>query len=86
MLERLLANWPLKALALVLAFAIWLSITGQDRTVRDFTVPLEIVFGSDRTAETPPPTAQARDPGRRRPPPPSTGPLLQRLLTQESTA
>jgi YbbR domain-containing protein len=56
MRDLLLVNWPLKALALVLAFAIWLSITGQDRTLRDFTVPLEIDFGSERIAMGAPPT------------------------------
>jgi YbbR domain-containing protein len=56
MRDLLLVNWPLKALALVLAFAIWLSITGQDRTLRDFTVPLEIDFGPERIAAGAPPT------------------------------
>jgi len=56
MRERLLANWPLKLLALALAFAIWVSITGQDRTIRDFTVPLEIDLGSERIAAGTPPT------------------------------
>lgn len=56
MRDLLLVNWPLKALALVLAFAIWLSITGQDRSLRDFTVPLEIEFGPDRIAAGAPPT------------------------------
>lgn len=56
MRDLLLVNWPLKALALVLAFAIWLSITGQDRTLRDFTVPLEIEFGPERIATGAPPT------------------------------
>jgi len=58
MLDRLLLRWPLKLLALGIAFFIWLSITGQDRTVRDFTVPLEVEFGADRmTAGGQPPTA-----------------------------
>jgi len=54
--ERLQTNWPLKALALVVAFGIWISITGQDRTLRDYTVPLEVDFGTERIAATPPPT------------------------------
>jgi YbbR domain-containing protein len=57
MRERLLRDWPLKLLALALAFAIWISITGQDRTLRDVVVPLEIDFGSERIAEVAPPTA-----------------------------
>ncbi len=56
MLERLRSDWPLKALALVLAFGIWVSITGQGRTLKDFTVPLEIEFGEERIATEPPPT------------------------------
>jgi len=42
MLERLLANWPLKLLAVALAFAIWVSVTGETVVVQDFTVPLEL--------------------------------------------
>jgi len=54
--EWLLRNWPLKTLALVVAFGLWISITGQDRTLRDYTVPLEVDFGSERIAAAPPPT------------------------------
>ncbi len=57
MRDRLLAEWPLKTLALVLAIVIWISIAGQDGTLRDFTVPLEINLGADRIAASPPPTA-----------------------------
>jgi YbbR domain-containing protein len=57
MRERLLADWPLKALALALAFATWISITGQDRTLRDVVLPLEIDFGPERIAAVAPPTA-----------------------------
>ncbi len=56
MLERLQRDWPLKVVALVLAFGIWVSITGQGRTLKDFTVPLEIDFGEERIATEPPPT------------------------------
>jgi len=56
MREGFLSDWPLKLLALVLAFAIWASITGQDRTLRDFVVPLEVDFGTERIAESAPPT------------------------------
>lgn len=56
MRDRLLADWPLKALALVIAFVIWASIIGQDRTVKDFAVPLEIDFGVERIAGGPTPT------------------------------
>ena len=56
MLEWLQRDWPLKVVALVLAFGIWVSITGQGRTLKDFTVPLEIDFGEERIATEPPPT------------------------------
>ena len=56
MLERLRSDWPLKLLALLLAFGVWVSITGQGRTLKDFTVPLEIDFGDERIATNPPPT------------------------------
>ena len=56
MRERLLAEWPLKLLALLLAFGLWVSITGQDRTLRDVVVPLEVDFGPDRIAASAPPT------------------------------
>ena len=56
MLERLRSDWPLKVVALVLAFGVWVSITGQGRTLKDFTVPLEIDFGEERIATKPPPT------------------------------
>ena len=56
MLERLQLDWPLKAVALVLAFGIWVSITGQGRTLKDFSVPLEIDLGEERIATEPPPT------------------------------
>ena len=56
MRERLLADWPLKTLSLVLAFAIWVSITGQDLTLRDFVVPLEIECDPQLIPAAPPPT------------------------------
>lgn len=57
MLERLRQRWPLKLLSLGIAFFIWFSITGQDRTVRDVTVPLEVVLGRDMIATEIPPRA-----------------------------
>jgi YbbR domain-containing protein len=56
MFERLRADWPLKLLALVLAFGIWLSITGEDPTLRDFSVPVELQLPPDRVSATAPPT------------------------------
>lgn len=57
MLDRLIFDWPLKLLALLLAFGIWLAITGQDKTIRDLSVPLEFEFGEELIADAPPPTA-----------------------------
>lgn len=56
MLDRLTADWPLKLLALVVAFGIWVSITGEDNTIKDFTVPVGIELAEDSIAAAPPPT------------------------------
>jgi YbbR domain-containing protein len=57
MLERLTRNWPLKLLALGLAFAVWVSVTGESRIVVGFRVPVEVVLPSDRLLRHPaPPT------------------------------
>jgi YbbR domain-containing protein len=56
MLDRLAAHWPLKLLALALAFAIWVSVTGESRLVQDFRVPLELQLGEDITLASSPPT------------------------------
>jgi YbbR domain-containing protein len=55
MLDRLLANWPLKLLALGLAFAIWVSVTGEKRVVQDFSLPLEIELSPERVLASPTP-------------------------------
>jgi YbbR domain-containing protein len=55
MFDRLLANWPLKLLALGLAFAIWVSVTGEKRVVQDFSLPLEIELSADRVLASPTP-------------------------------
>jgi YbbR domain-containing protein len=56
MLDRLAAHWPLKLLALALAFAIWVSVTGESRVVQDFRVPLELQLGDKITVASSPPT------------------------------
>jgi YbbR domain-containing protein len=56
MLDALLANWPLKLLALALAFAIWVSVTGESRAVQDVEVPLEIQLPEDLVLASSPPT------------------------------
>jgi len=56
MLDRMAAHWPLKLLSLALAFAIWVSVTGESRVVQDFRVPLELQLGDDITVASSPPT------------------------------
>ena len=61
MLDRILTNWPLKVLAIVLAFAIWVSVTGEKRTLQDFQVPLEVRVADELVlASTPPNTVTVR--------------------------
>lgn len=55
MARRLLRNWPLKLVALGLAFAIWVAVTGENRIVKDFPVPLEIVHSDSRILASAPP-------------------------------
>lgn len=40
--EWVVARWPLKLLALGLAFAIWIAVTGEGRVIQTFDVPLDI--------------------------------------------
>jgi YbbR domain-containing protein len=42
MLERLLRNWPLKLLALGLASAVWVAVTGDSRVLQVYPAPLDI--------------------------------------------
>ncbi len=42
MLDRVLVNWPLKLLAVSLAFAIWVFVSSEKRGVQDFEVPLDV--------------------------------------------
>ena len=42
MLEVLARNWPYKLLALGIAFAIWVSVTGDKPIVEDVTLPLQL--------------------------------------------
>jgi len=61
MLDRILDNWPLKLLAIVLAFAIWVSVTGEKRTLQDFEIPLEIRVADEHVlASMPPNTVTVR--------------------------
>lgn len=49
MLEIALRNWPLKAVSLVLAFAVWVAVTGERASLQDFSVPLDVALGDART-------------------------------------
>ncbi len=61
MLEPLVRNWPLKLLALLLAFAIWVAVTGENRIVQDYRIPLEITLaGGLVPGEAPPTTVNVR--------------------------
>ncbi|NIL99429.1 MAG: hypothetical protein GTN89_00340 [Acidobacteria bacterium] len=42
MLDRVLVNWPLKLFAVSLAFAIWVFVSGEERIVQDFEIPLDL--------------------------------------------
>jgi len=61
MLEAVISNWPLKLLSLALAFAVWVSVTGDAGVVQDFSVPLDILLDDDAVlASTPPNTVTVR--------------------------
>jgi hypothetical protein len=57
--SRLFADWPLKLLALAIAFGLWVSITGEDRAVRDLDVALDVRLRPEHTLATSPPTKVA---------------------------
>jgi YbbR domain-containing protein len=61
MLEAITANWPLKLLSLALAFAVWVSVTGDAGVVQDYSVPLDILLADESVlASTPPNTVTVR--------------------------
>jgi len=55
MFERLTRRWHLKLLSLGLAFAVWVAVTGEGRTVQDFSVPVEVSLGPKTALAGPPP-------------------------------
>lgn len=57
MLDRVLRRWHLKLLALALAFAVWVAVTGEGRAVQDFSVPVEVSLDANATLAGPPPLA-----------------------------
>ena len=61
MLDRVLVNWPLKLLAISMAFAIWVFVSGEERIVQDFDVPLDIQLPAHLALlEAPPTTVSVR--------------------------
>jgi YbbR domain-containing protein len=56
MLEAALKNWPLKLLALGLAFGIWVSVTGETAIVQDYNPPLDIRVPEGSILASTPPT------------------------------
>jgi len=56
MLEALLAHWPLKLLALLIAFGIWITVTGESSVIQDFRPPLTIAIPADRALAADSPT------------------------------
>ncbi len=56
MLEKVARNWPLKLLALGLAFAIWVAVTGESRILQVYSAPLDIKLPRDCVLAGPAPT------------------------------
>lgn len=51
-----LRRWPYKILAIALAYAIWLTVVGEDPTVQDFQAPLDIAVADEDIVVGQPPT------------------------------
>jgi YbbR domain-containing protein len=47
--ESIFHRWPLKMFSIILAYAIWLTVTGESSTVNHFAVPLEISISDSYT-------------------------------------
>ena len=61
MLDRVLVNWPLKLLAVSLAFAMWVFVSGEKRIPQDFEVPLDLQLPNHLALlETPQATVSVR--------------------------
>ena len=56
MLDWIFRRWHLKLLALLLAFAVWIAVTGTGRGVQDYRVPVDVVLGTGATLAGAPPT------------------------------
>jgi YbbR domain-containing protein len=56
MLDRLFRNWHLKLLALLLAFAVWIAVTSDNRALQVYSAPLDIKLPADCVLAGPVPT------------------------------
>ncbi len=56
MLDMVLQRWHLKVLAVGLAFAVWVAVTGEGRAVQDFRVPVDVSLAPGSTISGSPPT------------------------------
>jgi YbbR domain-containing protein len=54
-LDWMLRRWHLKVLALGLAFAVWVAVTGEGRGVQDFRIPVDVQLGPDAVLSGTPP-------------------------------
>jgi YbbR domain-containing protein len=56
MLDLIVRRWHLKLLALGLAFAVWVAVTGEGRGLSDLRVPVEVLLSDGVTLQGTPPT------------------------------
>jgi YbbR domain-containing protein len=54
-LDWVLRRWHLKVLAVALAFAVWIAVIGEGRSVSDFHVPVDIALAPDAALTGGPP-------------------------------
>jgi YbbR domain-containing protein len=45
---NLFRNWPLKILAVLIAFFLWFYFTGEEKILKDIDIPLDILVASDK--------------------------------------
>lgn len=56
MFDWALRRWHLKLIALGLAIAVWVAVTGEGRGVQDFRVPVDVTLATGSTLSGTPPT------------------------------
>lgn len=56
MFDLVLRRWPLKLLALVIAFAVWVAVTGDTRIAGTYRVPLDLTVTEELIITGSPPT------------------------------